>query len=297
MRHRYACQIRWADQDLLAHVNNVEYVDYLQEARADLMRALLAQTGARPDPADGLLVSRHEVTYQASLHYGPEPVQVEVWVTSVRAATFTLASEIFNEDEDGIRTVYVRASTVMAAVRLDEQRPRRLSELERASLSTYLEETEPRPRVASFRVEHRPEGHFPIHVRFSDLDPYRHVNNVVYFEYFQEARIAFLSGLAKGLEGFPMVVIAQADVDYVAQMETRAAPYDCWSQVQRVGSSSVTIASEITDGDRQLARARVTLVFVDPETGRATMPPEEYRERLQALAGSEATAGGAPSAS
>ncbi|MGH3317205.1 MAG: acyl-CoA thioesterase, partial [Nocardioidaceae bacterium] len=32
-------------------------------------------------------------------------------------------------------------------------------------------------------------------VRWSDVDSYGHVNNVKYFEYFQEARIAFLSHL------------------------------------------------------------------------------------------------------
>ena len=30
--------MRWADMDLLGHVNNVVYVDYLQEARVDMMR-------------------------------------------------------------------------------------------------------------------------------------------------------------------------------------------------------------------------------------------------------------------
>ena len=31
--------MRWADLDLLGHVNNVVYVDYLQEARVDMMRS------------------------------------------------------------------------------------------------------------------------------------------------------------------------------------------------------------------------------------------------------------------
>ena len=31
--------MRWADLDLLGHVNNVVYVDYLQEARVDMLRA------------------------------------------------------------------------------------------------------------------------------------------------------------------------------------------------------------------------------------------------------------------
>ena len=40
MRHVYHCPVRWADLDLLGHVNNVVYVDYLQEARVDFMRSL-----------------------------------------------------------------------------------------------------------------------------------------------------------------------------------------------------------------------------------------------------------------
>ena len=30
--------MRWADLDMLGHVNNVTYVDYLQEARVDMLR-------------------------------------------------------------------------------------------------------------------------------------------------------------------------------------------------------------------------------------------------------------------
>ena len=37
-RHIYLCPMRWADMDSLGHVNNVTYVDYLQEARVDMLR-------------------------------------------------------------------------------------------------------------------------------------------------------------------------------------------------------------------------------------------------------------------
>ena len=39
MRHVFQCPMRWADMDLQGHVNNVIYVDYLQEARVDMLRA------------------------------------------------------------------------------------------------------------------------------------------------------------------------------------------------------------------------------------------------------------------
>ena len=44
---------------------------------------------------------------------------------------------------------------------------------------------------------------YECHVRFSDVDVYGHVNNVKYFEYYQEARIAFLF-VKVGLSGADM---------------------------------------------------------------------------------------------
>ena len=53
MRHVYECPMRWADLDLLGHVNNVTYVDYLQEARVDMLRAHAPDTGGRPGRGGG----------------------------------------------------------------------------------------------------------------------------------------------------------------------------------------------------------------------------------------------------
>ncbi len=54
MRHRYECPpLRWADLDVLGHVNNVRYVDYLQEARSALLRACLHAAGVERQEASG----------------------------------------------------------------------------------------------------------------------------------------------------------------------------------------------------------------------------------------------------
>jgi acyl-CoA thioester hydrolase len=288
VRHRYACPIRWADLDLLGHVNNVRYVDYLQEARVDLLRAhrWSGSTGdgeATEDLVDAIIVSRHEVTYRAPLLFGPRPVHIECWVTDLRAGSFTLAYEVFHEDEAGDRTVYLEASTVLAPYRFDTESPRRLTPEERAALEVYLEPVD-RVRPERVVVDHDRAVHYPVQVRFSDVDVYRHVNNVVYFEYFQEARIRMFMELGRGVQRAQalQVVIAQADVDYRAPILLRQDPYDCWSQVAHVGRTSLVIESEIADGDRTLARARVVLVFFDPETQRPTAPPADYQERLLA---------------
>src|ERR1044071_2600066 len=103
VRHRYECPMRWADLDQLGHVNNVVYVDYLQEARVSMLRA----HGRGPEAlAEGLVVVRPEVTYLKPLAFDFRPVSIECCVTDIRAATFTMAYEVFEESDEGERTVY-----------------------------------------------------------------------------------------------------------------------------------------------------------------------------------------------
>ena len=144
--------MRWADLDQLGHVNNVVYVDYLQEARVDLLRA----HGRGPRAlADGLVVVRHEVTYLKPLTYDFRPVSIECWVTDIKAATFTMAYEIFHDapssdGADGDRVVYLRATTVLTPFVFAEERPRRITAEEREALEGHLEpDAQPRRRTPS----------------------------------------------------------------------------------------------------------------------------------------------------
>ena len=276
MRHVYRCPLRWADLDLLGHVNNVTYVDYLQEARVDLFRTQAPDSRA-DDLAEGVVVVRHEVTYVSSLTFSSEFVSVECWVTEIRAASFTMAYEVFDEDGAGERTVYLRARTVLTPYVFGIERPRRLREDERSALSRLLEPDEPvRPRPSVDVVE-VPGGTYPIHVRFSDVDVYGHVNNVKYFEYFQEARIRLMVAQGRELgDGFHLVV-AQTDVDYKRPILFRAEPYDCRTWVAQVGRTSAVFESLVLDGDQVLARARVVGVCIDSATGRPAPVPEAYR--------------------
>jgi acyl-CoA thioester hydrolase len=292
--------MRWADLDMLGHVNNVTYVDYLQEARVDMLRTHGSRPHTHGDPdglAEGVVVVRHEVTYLRPLLFTFEPVLIECWVTEVRAASFTIAYEIYRESRSrpGERNVFVRATTVLTPYVFATERPRRITPEERTRLQRFLEldatgtpaPARPEP-VAPSEV-----GHFPVHVRFSDVDVYGHVNNVKYFEYFQEARLLYLTSRLWGevSQDVPRahIVVAQTDVDYRRPILFRPEPYDCWSRIERVGTRSLTLQSEIRDAEELLARARVTIVFVDPETGRSTEPPEAYRQPLLAAAADRET--------
>jgi acyl-CoA thioester hydrolase len=275
--------MRWADLDQLGHVNNVVYVDYLQEARVDMLRA----HGRGPEAlAEGLVVARHEVTFLKPLTFDFRPVSIECWVTDIKAATFTMAYEIFHDAEQGDRVVYLRATTVLTPYVFAEERPRRITAEERAALEDHLE-PDAQPRRRTPPLPEPVTGHYPIHVRFSDVDVYGHVNNVKYFEYLQEARISLINELVPR-RAFS-VVVAQTDVDYVRPLLFRAEPYDCCSTITRVGTRSMTVQSEFRDpkdADSVLARAMVVVVFFDLASSRSTEPDPDVRAALeQAAAG------------
>lgn len=288
VRHVYECPVRWADLDLLGHVNNVVYVDYLQEARVDMLRSHRAGLMAQ-ELVEGLVVVSTQVQYREPLLFRFEPVRIEVWVVEVRAASFTLAYEVVDERPDGTRVVYLTATTVLTPYVFAEERPRRLSGQERAVLEQHRDEGTA-PARPSWAPPHRLEvGHYPVHVRFSDVDVYGHVNNVKYFEYLQEARIAMMGRLwdeVPAATGRTSLVVAQVDVDYLVPILHRAETYDAFTQVVHVGSTSLVMETEIVDrsgpAEVLLARARVVLVFFDQATGRPRRPEESVREPLVA---------------
>jgi acyl-CoA thioester hydrolase len=138
VRHVYLCPLRWADMDSLGHVNNVTYVDYLQESRVDML-AVHAPASGGEELAEGVVVVRHEVEFVAPLVFRFEPVRIESWITEVKAASFTMAYEILDELPNGTRRLYCRALSVLTPFVFDEERPRRIRPEEREVLERFLE--------------------------------------------------------------------------------------------------------------------------------------------------------------
>ncbi|AZS87274.1 acyl-CoA thioesterase [Streptomyces griseoviridis] len=131
MRHIYRCPLRWADMDAYGHVNNVVFLRYLEEARIDFL--------FRPekDFQQGSVVARHEIDYKRQLVHRHAPVDIELWVTEIRAASFTIRYEVKDGDQ-----VYVKAATVIVPFDFQTQRPRRITAEEREFLAEYRDDKE-----------------------------------------------------------------------------------------------------------------------------------------------------------
>ena len=114
---------------------------------------------------------------------------------------------------------------------------------------------------------------YQVLVRWSDIDSYDHVNNVRYFDYLQEARIAFLGQVMETTGDFfaqyPCVLVSQT-VDYLRPILLRHPPYDVDVWIASVGTSSYTLGSRIVDrsGESEdvYAKAESVIVAVDGTT-------------------------------
>lgn len=115
--------------DAYGHVNNVVFLRYLEEARIDFL--------FRPekDFKQGSVVARHEIDYKRQLVHRHRPVDIELWITQIRAASFTIAYEVKDGDQ-----VYVSASTVIVPFDFATQRPRRITDEEREFLEEYRDD-------------------------------------------------------------------------------------------------------------------------------------------------------------
>jgi acyl-CoA thioester hydrolase len=263
VRHVYECQMRRADQHGDS-ISNVAVVDYLQEARLDLLRH--HDTSPTPNPGEGLIVVNTVVDYLSPLRISQAPLLVEVWATQVRAASFTLGYELCTGSEDG-RIVHARATTLLAPYVFTAERPRRMTAEERDRLSGHLGPSPVSERAAPRGGETRGRGivERPVQVRFSDVDLLGHVNNLRYLDYAQIAQVDLMVGVFQDakVNGTVRTVIARSEIDYVGQMNLRPEPYDVRSRIVAVGDRSVAFEQEIRDSARVMARNRLVEVNVD----------------------------------
>lgn len=133
-RYRVDVPLRWSDMDAYGHVNNVQFLRLLEDARVIGFEGWFGQD--RSVLSEGILVARHEIEYLAPLLFRVPPIVVEMWATKIGGAGFDLAYEV----RDGLcdpDTVYARAETTLVLYDFATSRPRRMDDALRAVLDQH----------------------------------------------------------------------------------------------------------------------------------------------------------------
>ena len=156
--NRFPLQLRFGDEDSNGHVNNVRYVQFLEEARVRLSLLPLAgftgsDSGTEPETFRAItrdtgstLVARQEIEYLTPLTYRPDPVWIEIWVSALGRSSFSYGFRL--TDEDG-GTVYAVAEAAMVMVGRESGRPVPLSERQREVLESWAGGEVPFRRAAA----------------------------------------------------------------------------------------------------------------------------------------------------
>ena len=130
-RFVYDAAVRWSDMDAYGHVNNARFLTLYEEARV-AMFFVGARAHGLGSFEEGIVIARHEIDYLRPVDYG-HPVRIEMWVSQLRAASFTVSYELFDEGVPASR-----AKSVCVPYNLAEGYPRRLSDAEREFLTPYF---------------------------------------------------------------------------------------------------------------------------------------------------------------
>ncbi|HVT36466.1 MAG TPA: thioesterase family protein [Nevskiaceae bacterium] len=123
-------RIRFADLDVLGHVNNIAFTVYAESCRAAFLRHIGFWT---PQPGERQAVLAHiELDYRRELHY-PGDVRVGLVVLHIGGSSVRVGLGLF----DGGHCA-ATAQAVLVRIERGSRRPTALNAEERASLAPYL---------------------------------------------------------------------------------------------------------------------------------------------------------------
>jgi acyl-CoA thioester hydrolase len=171
--HTYLCRTRWGDIDQFGHVNNVRYVQFVQESLVDLLyQGQMPCSG--PLFTQGFLVVNHQVDYKAQLTHSDTPAPISMWVPKIGRSSFDVACEL----RSGGETV-LTARTVVVARNATTGRSRPLNEAERAFLLDHHLPNGPERRPTGHAVDHRAHTHGHTHLLGHRLGhPHEHTGSL-----------------------------------------------------------------------------------------------------------------------
>lgn len=124
----------------------------------------------------------------------------------------------------------------------------------------------------------------PIQIRFSDIDGYVHVNNGIYFSYFEHARAVFLHEVCGWNVMTVGTVVGRIEIDYLRPIHLEDK-VEALVKCTRIGNSSFDLEQYLigTDSNGEshvFSKCKCIMVSVDMKTMRPLAVPEEYRLKM-----------------
>lgn len=119
--------------------------------------------------------------------------------------------------------------------------------------------------------------------RLYETDAMGHINNATIAAWFEVVRIRFLESLVDRSPGIARDwILASVQIDFVGETFYGT---DVIAKIIEadIGNSSLTLRTEMSQGNRTTVRGKAVLVHIDPQSKAPMRVPDALRDKIAAL--------------
>jgi acyl-CoA thioester hydrolase len=282
LTHTRPFRVRHYECDAYGHLNNAQYLRYMQETAFDASEEAGYDMEYYERRGQHWLIRNTEIEYLSALHYN-DLIQVKTWVADFRRSTSRRMYE-FHRDEELVARAYTDW------VYLDQVigRPARIPA---EMIQAFLPEGTPNPAIQRQPFPAPPPApagvfHTRRQVEFRDLDPVQHVNNAVYLDYVSECGFQVVSHfnwpLERMLEAGFGIFLRRNRIEYLLPAFLgEELEITTWAYNLRRSTATRYYAIRRISDEALLARVSTEAVWVDIKSGRIQRIPQDFLEDLR----------------
>ena len=122
----------------------------------------------------------------------------------------------------------------------------------------------------------------PLQIRFNDVDKFGHVNNTIYFQYYDTAKTDYVATVCKDIDWEHVaIVVVKIEAEFLAQIKANDH-IAARTRVIKVGNKSFHLEQDIIDTDTWEVKCRCysVMVLFDLERQQSMLFPDEWRQAI-----------------
>ena len=129
----------------------------------------------------------------------------------------------------------------------------------------------------------------PLQIRFNDVDKFGHVNNTVYFQFYDTTKTEYFASVCQDVDWEQVaIVVVKIEAEFLGQVKT-GCKLAGRTRVTRIGRTSFELEQEVFDTDTSEVKSRCRSVMVLYDLiHQQSMPfPDAWRQAISQYDGLE----------
>ena len=122
----------------------------------------------------------------------------------------------------------------------------------------------------------------PLQIRFNDVDKFGHVNNTVYFQFYDTTKTDYFACVCKDVDWERVaIIVVKIEAEFLGQVKT-GSNIAGGTRVTRIGRTSFELEQEVFDTETNEVKSRCRSVMVLYDLVRQqSMPfPDKWRQAI-----------------